>query len=51
LAAIRKVLNTPPQIDPSLPAPEQSIIERCVGEPSKRYATASQLADELDRLV
>jgi serine/threonine protein kinase len=51
LAAIRKVLTTRPQLDPSTPARERLIIERCVDADTARFATAAQLADELDAIA
>jgi serine/threonine protein kinase len=52
LAAIRKVLTGQAEVDPSIPAAERSIIERCVGsDTTERFATARELADELDRVT
>jgi len=51
LAAIRKVLTTQPQIAASTPPRERAIIERCIGAAATRFATAAQLADELDAVT
>lgn len=48
LLAVRRVLSTPPSLDPSLSDAEAEIIRRCLDpDPSSRYHTAADLADAI----
>ncbi len=51
LLAVRRVLSSPPMLDPGLSDPEAEIIRRCFDKDlSARYRTAAELADALDAL-
>jgi serine/threonine protein kinase len=50
LAAIRKVLAGLPELQPSLSEPEAAIVRRCIDTDGERYATAAELAADLDTL-
>jgi serine/threonine protein kinase len=51
LAAVRRVLNEPPQIAASLSAEARAVIARALaGDPAERYLTAQELADAIDGL-
>lgn len=51
LLAVRRVLSSPPTLDPSLTDAEAELIRRCFDRDlSARFGTAAQLADALDAL-
>ncbi|MCI0538023.1 MAG: serine/threonine-protein kinase [Verrucomicrobiales bacterium] len=53
LVQVRELDPIPPrQLDPSIPVDLETICLKCLEkEPAKRYATAQELADELDRFL
>jgi len=51
LLAVRRVLSSPPALDPSLSDPEAELIRRCLDpDLSARFRTAAEVADALDAL-
>lgn len=51
LLAVRRVLSSPPTLDPGLSADEASIVRRCLDpDPAARFRTAGELATALDAL-
>jgi serine/threonine protein kinase len=51
LLAIRRVVNTVPELDPSLTAAEATLVSRCLAaDRVDRPATARELADAIDQL-
>jgi serine/threonine protein kinase len=51
LLAIRRVVNTAPELDPSLSAAEATVVSRCLAaNRADRPATARELADAIDQL-
>lgn len=52
LIAVRTVLSTKPQVDPTLGAPEADLVRRCLApDPSDRPRDALALAEELEALA
>jgi serine/threonine protein kinase len=50
VTTVQRVLFTRPEVDPSLPPPLAAVLSRCfAADPSDRFATAAELADELSR--
>lgn len=51
LLAVRRVLSSPPTLDPSLSEAEADLVRRCLDpDPAARFRTAAELADALDAL-
>ena len=51
LLAVRRVLSSPPTLDPSLSDAEADLVRRCLDpDLSARYRTAAEVADALDAL-
>lgn len=51
LLAVRRVLSSPPTLDPSLSDTEAELVRRCLDpDPAARFRTAAELADALDAL-
>jgi eukaryotic-like serine/threonine-protein kinase len=50
LAAIRKVLASTPQLSPALTPPEVTLVQRCLAPVGERYATAADVARDLEAL-
>lgn len=51
LLAVRRVLNTPPAVDPSLDADTAAVVRACLeADPAARLRTADELADRIDAL-
>jgi len=51
LLAVRRVLSSPPTLDPNLSDTEAELIRRCFDkDPSARFPTAAELTDALDAL-
>lgn len=51
LLAVRRVLSSPPTLDPGLSEAEAAVVRRCLDpDPAARYRTAAELADALDAL-
>jgi len=52
LLAIRRIMNTNPQLDPSLGAEEAALISRCIAaDPKERPPTAQSVADAIEELL
>ena len=52
LLAIRKVLSTPPSIDPALDPPTAAVVAECTApDPSERLRTAAAVAERIDALI
>jgi serine/threonine protein kinase len=50
LLAIRRVLSTPAQVSPQLPAPEAELVNACLAPPNERLPSAAAVADRLHDL-
>jgi serine/threonine protein kinase len=51
LLAVRRVLSSPPTLDPGLSDTEAELVRRCLDpDPAARFRTAAELADALDAL-
>ena len=52
LLAVRLHVKSSPELDPDLPADERAIISRALDrERSRRYPTAAELADDIDKIT
>lgn len=52
LVAVRLHVKSTPELDPDLPADERAVIARALDpERSRRYRTASELAEDIDKLI
>ena len=51
LSALRHILQTEPQVDPSLPGDVAAVIRQCLAAAEERPATAEELADRIEALT
>lgn len=50
LGALREFLHAQPALSAALPAAHREVVERCIApDPERRYATAAELADAIER--